>query len=459
MKNNKTIYTIATVFIVIFSALTIYMAYFTIVKSKSIAIHPYNRRLDHLEDEVIRGTIYDENGKVLAETIDNKRNYPYGNTFAHAVGYSQRGKYGIEAIGNIELIYPDYTIPSLFAYAFNNEKFQSYDVVTTLNANIQQAAAKALGNKKGAAIVMEPTTGKIIAMYSSPAFDPNTIKEDWEKLSSDKTNSPLLNRATQGLYPPASVFKIITTIAYLTKDAEGDFEYTCTGKFVKGEHTIACYNDIKHGNVDLKNAFAKSCNTYFLALSEKVDEKQLQNTAEKLLFNKSLSDQLQHKISSINLLDDTVFDALASYIGQGKVLVSPFHMAILASVIYNDGVLMNPYIIDYSMNKNGKVHFKNLPQYSGALLDETISQKIKDLMINVVENGTGKRTLRKDLEIGGKTGTAQNETGIDHSWFVGFADKKDGSKNPITFAVIVEQGGQGAQALDITNSILNACFD
>lgn len=458
MEDNKYIYKIAWLFIVIFLALVIYMGYFTVSKSKNIAVHPYNKRLDHLENEVVRGNIYDETGRILATNEGDVRSYPYGETYAHVIGYSQRGKYGVEALANVELLYPDYNISSLFQYTFNNTKFRGHDVVTTLNHSLQVAAQEGLGKRKGAVVVLEPTTGKIRAMYSNPGFNPNSLKQDWEQLSSDTENSPLLNRATQGLYPPASVFKIIDTIAYLENHTP-DFEYVCTGEIKKDGHVIKCYNEIAHGKVDLEQAFIKSCNTYFLALSEEVKPEEIQKVSNQLLFNTRLSERLQHKQSTIQLGDIDEFDTLASYIGQGKILVSPLHMAILSAIIYNDGILMDPYLVDYSMDSKGDTRFKQLPEYKGAHLDENMCHTLKELMIQVVQQGTASRIAHKGLIIGGKTGTAQNETSKDHSWFVGFAEDEKGEKMPIAFAIIVEQGGQGAKALDVADALLHAYFD
>lgn len=456
MKDHKAIYKIAWFFIVVFVALVIYMGYFTVSKSKSIAIHPYNKRLDHLENEVVRGTIYDASGKVLATTEEDARVYPYGSTYAHAIGYSQRGKYGIEALANVELLYPDYHISSLFQYAFNGTKFQGHDVVTTLDHQLQVAAEEGLGKRKGAVVVLEPTTGKIRAMYANPSFDPNTIKEQWDELSDDTTRSPLLNRATHGMYPPASVFKIMTTIAYL-EGHQPDFTYTCTGKIEKNGHVIQCYNGTAHGEVDLNSAFTKSCNAYFIALSDKVKPEEVQRVSERLLFNAPLSDKLQHKASSIALKDVSSFDTLAAYIGQGKTLVSPLHMAMVAGMIYNDGVLMAPYLVDYSMDEKGNTRYKQLPEYKGAYIDETICKTLQEMMVQVVEEGTASRIIHEGIRLGGKTGTAQNETGKDHSWFVGFAE--DEEKTPIAFAILVEQGGKGAKALDVADKLIHAYFD
>ncbi len=457
-KKKKFIYIISTIYISLFTILVFYMVYFTAVKQKQISVHPQNTRLNNLEQEVIRGDIYDTNMKVLATTVNDTRKYPKGSLYAHVIGYSQRGKTGVEALANTELLYPDYNIPSLFRNAFLNEKFQGRDVVLTLDDRYQSAIAKAMKGKKGGVIVIEPATGKIRAMYGSPGFDPNNINQDWETLTKDTKNSPLVNRVTHGLYPPGSTFKIITALAYMTQDKAGgmDLTYDCQGKITGADYTIQCYNKTAHGVVGLKEAFYKSCNAYFIKLSEKISSKDLRNAAEQAGFNDTLPFDMSYAKSKFQLTEaDSNFERAATYIGQGKTLVSPLHMAMIISAIANDGVMMKPYVLDYSMNKKGYVKVKYLPQYQKAAMSEVSAKRLQDMMIDVVQQGTGAKIKNKSLIIGGKTGTAQNETDKDHSWFAGFAKQKEDDKNQIAFAVIVENGGKGAEALAVTQKILD----
>lgn len=458
-KENKWVYILAGLFMTLFAGLVMYLVYFTTVEKKRISVHPYNKRLDHLEEEIIRGDIYDSNGTLLATTKEGKRSYPLGRSYAHAVGYAQRGKYGAEALANVELLYPDYTFKSIFENAFTGKKFMGRDVVLTLDTNLQKACEEGFGKQKGAAIVLEASTGKIKAMYSNPTFDPNTLVEDWEYLVQDEEESPLVNRSTQGLYPPGSIFKILPTIGYIQKYPE-DFEketYTCEGSITKGPHTIKCFNGVAHGQVNLKQAFEKSCNAFFIHLSDKVLAKELQTLGEKLLFNAPLPFDMDYAKSRLQLSEEeNDFNVLAAYMGQGKTLVTPLHMAMLSSMIVNDGVLMKPYLFDYSMSNKGNVRLKNLPTYDKAYLDEKTAQILKTYMIGVVENGTATEIARKNLKVGGKTGTAQNETSKDHSWFIGFAYLEDAPEKAVAFSVIVENGGKGAKALKVVDDILDA---
>jgi len=461
-QDKKMLYTIAAIFMTIFGLLVGYMIYFTIFKQKEMSIHPQNTRLNALESEVVRGTIYDastdERG-VLATTDDEgNRIYPYDDLYAHVVGYSQNGKTGIEALANSELLYPNYSFLSILKRAFFNEKFEGRDVVTTLDHTYQSNIAEAMEGKRGAAVVIEATTGQIKAMYSNPSFDPNNIEEDWEALNTDEEDSPLLNRATKGLYPPGSIFKVITTLADIRQGSYLDFTYDCTGSYRGDDFTIKCFNGTAHGEVNLSTAFAKSCNGYFVALEEKMGSEALKQAAESLGFNQVLDTDFGCSVSRFNLTDsDSDFEKGATAIGQGRTLTTPFHMAMIAAAIINDGVSMKPYVVDYAMTSNRQIKDRNMPEEAGVLMTEEEAYQLQALMEGVLDFGTAVSLPEKNLVVGGKTGTAQNETDADHSWFMGYAyDPNDTSKAPIAFAVVVEGGGIGAQALSVSNSILEA---
>lgn len=457
-KDKKMIYIISGIFIAMFGLLIGYFIYFTIFKQKQMSIHPQNTRLNNLENEVVRGDIYDTNLVLLATTENDIRSYPRKSLYAHAVGYSQSGKTGVEALANTQLLYPNYSLVALFKNAFLNEKFEGRDVVLTLDDRYQTAIAEAMGDRKGGVVVLEPTTGKIRAMYSSTTFDPNDVVVNWSELTSDTEHTPLLNRASQGLYPPGSIFKIITALAYVQqqKGEALDFTYNCTGEVSGDNYTIQCFDHIAHGKVDLQSAFAKSCNSYFIKLSEQLSVKQMKAAAEALGFNQSLEFDMGASTSKFQLTEsDTAFEKAATSIGQGKTLTSPLHMAIVAATIANDGVSWKPYLVDYTMNKSGKVKVKNMPKYDGAMIDEKSALILQDLMLEVVKSGTGSRLQYSGMSVGGKTGTAENETEADHSWFMGFAEDIKGEKTPIAFAVIVEGGGQGGKSLAVVQEILN----
>ena len=461
-QDKKMIYTIAGIFMVIFGLLVAYMIYFTIFKRDEMSVHSQNTRLNTLESEVIRGTIYDasadESGILATTDEEGNRIYPHGDLYAHIVGYSQNGKTGIEALANSQLLYPNYSFLSILKRAFLNEKFEGRDIVTTLDHTYQTQIAEAMKGKRGAAVVIEATTGKIKAMYSNPSFDPNEIKENWTSLNTDEQNTPLLNRATKGLYPPGSIFKVITTLAYIRENNGLDFTYDCKGSISREDFTIKCFKGTAHGEVDLTKAFAKSCNGYFVALEEQLGVTQLRKAAEALGFNQVFNTDLGYSMSQFSLQEsDSAFEKGATAIGQGRTLTTPFHMAMIASAIINDGVIWKPYVIEYAMKNNRQIEDRQMPEMMGTWLTEEEAYKLQTLMEGVLDFGTAVTLPEKNLVVGGKTGTAQNETDADHSWFMGYAyDPENDTKAPIAFAVVVEGGGIGAQALPVCHNILEA---
>lgn len=185
-----------------------YFAYFQFVKSEDFINSPYNKRQDLFARKVTRGEIISADGRILAETITDTdgtetRYYPYANMFAHVVGFSTNGKSGLESIANFNLLRSHTMTLEKVVNELQGEKNIGDNVVTTLNYDLQDTAYEALGKYDGAIVVMEPSTGKILAMVSKPDYDPNNIAEDWDELTAeDSESSVLLNRATQGLYPP-----------------------------------------------------------------------------------------------------------------------------------------------------------------------------------------------------------------------------------------------------------------
>ena len=253
------------------------MVYFELEKKDSIINSPYNTRQDQFEDRVVRGSILSADGQTLAYTQVNEdetetRIYPFNNLFAHIVGYDSNGKNGLESLANFELMTSHDGYVKQVKNEMQETKNQGDNVVTTLNTSLQQTAYDALGDNQGAVVVMDPKSGAVLAMVSKPDFNPNTVSQDWDYLTSDSSNSSLLNRATQGAYPPGSVFKIVTTLAYLRSENGNldNFTYTCDGSITVDDHTISCYDGEEHGTEDFETAFAKSCNSAFAEITYRI---------------------------------------------------------------------------------------------------------------------------------------------------------------------------------------------
>ena len=220
-STDKSILFVTYIMVGLFVGLMGYFGYFLQVQSETVINNSYNARLDSFSDRIIRGEILSNDGTVLAKTNvaedgTEVREYPYGSLFAHVVGYSDQGKTGLESLANFYLLSSHMNLVEQAVNELSDVKNLGDQVVTTLDVGLQQAASDALGDRRGAVVVMEPDTGKILAMVSKPGFDPNQLSSQWESLiSGDNTEAQLLNRAAQGVYPPGSTFKIVTLLEYI----------------------------------------------------------------------------------------------------------------------------------------------------------------------------------------------------------------------------------------------------
>lgn len=464
---NKEFMVIMYLFLALFLMMMAYFVYFQIYKSESFINSPYNTLQDLFSENVVRGDILSSDGKVLATTIVNDdgtetRSYPYGRVFSHAVGYAVNGKSGLENQQNFSLLRSHEFFLTQIGDDLSGNKSQGDNVVTTLDAQIQQTAYDALGSYDGAVIVMEPATGRILAMVSKPDYDPNAVKENWETLTADGS-TVLYNRATQGKYAPGSVFKIFTTLEYYRENSDSYDQYTydCDGAITVDGATIHCAGNKRHGKEDLESSFANSCNASFAKISLSLDRSSFQSTCNSLLFNTSLPISFESSKSSFAISDeDSDSLVMETGIGQGKTMVSPLHMLLVTSAIDNDGVLMTPFLVDHTENASGVVVRSNSPKAYGSMLTKKEAGILQEYMRSVVTSGTGGMLSGQSYEAYGKTGTAQVSDSSDqtNAWFVGYA-KKDGYED-IAIAVIVENSGSGsAYAVPIAKKVFDVYFN
>ena len=440
-----------------------YITYFQVARSRDIIRSPYNARQDSYADRVVRGKILDKEGNVLAQTNVSEdgtetREYPYGNMFAHVVGYSVQGKSGLESVENFELLTSNAFFLEKIKNEFQDKKNMGDSVVTTLNLELQEAAYDALGNYKGAVVVMEPSTGKILAMVSKPDFDPNTVAENWDFLNTDQ-DSALLNRATQGQYAPGSTFKVVTALEYMRENPDYEnYGYNCTGAIEKDGVTIRCYNGHVHGQVGFQDSLAYSCNTSFSNIGLSLDIKNFRETSKELLFNSKLPSVLPYSKSSFSLEPGAgSADKMMTAMGQGKTQVSPYHMALITSAIANGGTLMKPYLVDSVTNYTGAVIDKNKPEKYKSLMTSEDAAKLKQYMSAVVDYGTASVLSGQSYTAAGKTGTAEysSDKEKDHSWFIGMTNVD----NPeLVISVIIESSDGTAKAVDVAKQVFDAYY-
>lgn len=441
-----------------------YLGYFNAVKSKDVINSPYNQRQDLMADRVIRGKILDKDGEVLAETVTDEdgneiRNYPYGEMIAHVVGYSVHGKSGLESQNNFDLLTSNSFFLEKISNEFKGEKNEGDNVVTTLDADLQEAAYDALGDNKGAVVVMEASTGKILSMVSKPAFDPNTVEEDWAEINQD-TNGILVNRATQGAYAPGSTFKIVTTLEYMRENPNYDsYQYDCEGKITHNDLTIHCFNKIVHGHETLRAAIADSCNAAFANIGLGLDKKQYRKTAEELLFNSKLPRVLPYRESDFEVTENTSDgEIMMTAMGQGKTQVSPYHMALITAAVANNGTLMKPYLVSEIKNNTGTQIKKYMPEEYKELMTAKEAAQLKDYMTSVVEEGTATQLKSSSYTAAGKTGTAEysSDKSKSHSWFIGFSNVD----NPeLVISVVIEGADDtGARAVPIAKKVFDTYY-
>lgn len=467
-SKNREFVIITYLFVGAFIMMMGYFAYFQIFRSEDFINSPYNTRQNTFAEHVVRGEIRSSDGKTLAQTIveedgSETRYYPYGSMFAHAVGYDCNGKSGIESFGNFSLLRSHAFFLEQVFHGIQDKKNQGDNVVTTLDYRLQETAYNALGGNRGAVVALEPSTGKIFAMVSKPDFDPNTIGAEWDNIISntDSENSILVNRVTQGLYPPGSTFKILTTLEYLREHPDyQDYSYECTGNIAMENTEIHCYANAVHGAENLETSFAKSCNTSYANIGLGLNKKKFAGLCNDMLFHTDLPISYPSNQSSFVLKESSNTDQVTQMaIGQGETLVTPLHMALITSAIANDGILMRPYIIDHTENYKG-IPVKNYKSSTyGSLLTKEEAQKLQGFMSKVVSEGTGSKLSGQSYQAAGKTGSAEfsNNKEESHAWFTGYASTEE--KGSIVVTVIVENGGAGSTAaVPIAKQVFDTYF-
>lgn len=454
-----------------------YLVYFLVSESENIINNPYNTRIELLAKKVSRGTIYGRNGEVLAETMLDEegkeiRYYPFGSLFVHTVGYNTHGKSGIEYSMNYELLTSETGFFKKLANDFKGKKDEGNSVHTTLDARLQKAAYDALGDYKGAVVALEPSTGKILAMVSKPDFDPNNIAELWQTLVSqegtaedgtvdENSNAAMLNRATQGLYEPGSVFKIVTTLAYIREypDTWREFTYDCSnGLFNDGGVKISCYHGKSHGENSIERAFALSCNGAFAEIGNSLTIEQIFDACSLLGMNTVLGGSIPSLANRFTLAEDSPkWEYLQTMIGQGTTAITPYYGAMLASCIANSGTVMTPYVIDFIAAPDGKVIAEYAPQAYCSWMSEEEAGILGELMRGCVTSGTAYSLNLLEAECYGKTGTAETQAENPNAWFVGYAVTE--GKADIAISVIVEESGAGSEfAVPVAKAVIEEYY-
>lgn len=444
MSSNKKIIHAFILISVLFISLVVYLTYFQIFKAEQLAAGAENPRTVIREQKIKRGKIYSADGETLAysEMTENnqKRIYPFNNLYSHVIGYNNQ-TYGRSML---EYTYNGYIMGSAFSNEVYNIRqrimgsdLQGADLTLTINHGLQKKAYELLGNKKGSVVVLNPKTGATLALVSKPDFNPNedALKKDWEKILENE-NSPLLPRATQGLYTPGSVFKTITAVSAVENGLE-DETMVDEGSTVIAGYRFSNYDGNAHGELDLVRAFAKSSNVFFVTLADMLGYDTMKNTMERFMVNREINFDLSLN-KSAGLSDKSKTNVAAAGMGQGDMQVTPMNMALIAAAIANDGVMMSPYLVEMANLANGYGVYQHTNSVLSKCTDTVTAFKLQKMMIECVKSGTGTGARVSGVTVAGKTGTAEN-AGKDHAWFIAFAP----AENPqIAISVVIENAGQ-----------------
>lgn len=453
MQNNKKIIRVLVVVSIMFLALVSYLLYFNMFSAEKVASNPYNKRQWEDERFVKRGSIYDRDGEVLAETIidgdSRTRSYPKGHLYSHIIGYYSRvyGKSQLEMKYDKQLLgHGDINITF-------NELRSGYDLNLTIDNDLQEYAYKQLDGRRGAIVAIEPETGKILAMVSYPDFDPSTdaIEKNWKYIV-EREDSPLLARATGGLYPPGSTYKIVTAAtAYNAGYSDKTFEDN--GVFKQGGLKVSNYGGESYGTINVRKAFEVSSNFAFCTLGYELGAQNVKDAAEAFGVNKDIDTDIPVSKSRIDYKKMTNEDAALVSIGQGQLLMTPLHVAMLGAAVANNGKMMKPYLVNTITTSSGLTLSTAKPTVFCQPMSAECASYMNGLMIDVVKEGTGRSAAISGITVAGKTGTAENENEKDHAWFVGYAPAE---KPTIAVAVLLENDGRsgGASAAPIAKKVM-----
>lgn len=470
---NHSMLLCSTLFALLVANLTLIM----VVQADYYQNMPGNNHTLAKEARTERGTIATYDGTVLARSVRQEdgtydREYPAGDLASHVVGYSssQFGNAGIESAYND-------TLKGTENFASWTDVLNSFagigtagnDVTLTINSKIQQAAQDALAGRKGACVVMDPDTGAILAMASAPTYNAADFASVIEQANANPDDSTLVDRAVGSLYAPGSTFKMVTLATALEDDvASEDTVFSSPGTMEIGNATVSNFNKADYGNLTLAQATELSSNTVFGQLGVEMGAEKLVAGAEDFGFNKDIDFPLYTPASLMPSAEDLQKNEWElAWAAAGEPVGDPtrpdrespagpqatvLEMAMVGSAIANDGVIMQPYLVDSINNANGERSFSASPTKLIQAISKTTAGRVRDVLLGVVENGTGTAAKIDGIDVAGKTGTAEKQDSND-SWFVGMAPADDPR---VVVAIVIEDGEEGVGTAKAQNVLKTA---
>ncbi|MFJ7492471.1 penicillin-binding transpeptidase domain-containing protein [Streptomyces sp. NPDC097727] len=481
---NKPLRRIAVFCGLLVLALLVRVNWLQYVRADELNANEHNRRVQIERYAHERGNIIVDGNPVTGSVETKGSDFKYkrvwknGPMWAPVTGYSSQAfdASQLESIedgiltGNSDQLFFNRTLS-----LFTGEKKTGGNIVTTLNGAAQKAAFKGLGDRKGAVAAIDPQTGAILALVSTPSYDPsvfagNSLKDAdaRQQLLKDK-DKPMLNRALRETYPPGSTFKVVTAAAALENGL-----YTSIDEHTKSplpyRLPLTTGNLENEGNIPCENASLRealrwSCNTVFGKISDDLGNQKMIDQADKFGFNKEIFTPVRAD-ASVYPKDNRPQNAMAG-IGQASNRATPLQMAMVAAAVANDGKLMQPYMVAERKAPNLDVIYTHEKEQLSQPLSGENAQKLQQMMETVVEKGTGQRAKIPNVTVGGKTGTAQhglNNSEKPYAWFISYAKTDSGS--PVAVAVVVEDGqanrddiSGGGLAAPIAQAVMKAVID
>ena len=407
------------------------------------------------------------------------RRYPQGRLAAHVVGYStvSRARAGLEKSLNGVLTGTEGNLANLVERQLDdlrNEPIVGDTVVTTLDLPAQQVALEQLGRRCGAVTAIDPRSGKLLVMASSPSYNPNLVESDFGQIGAITADcrpaAPLVNRASQGLYPPGSIFKVVTASAALSSR-----RWEPSSTFVDPGYCIAYGKRVNNfdtsrpfGRIDLATALQYSVNSVFCNIGKALGAKRILDQAKKFGFYERppLETPESERYPSGLYRNGELWypernsdvDAGRMAFGQERMLVTPLQMAMVAGGIGNAGIVMRPFVVEKLVSPKGLTVDRTRPERLDRAVGPVDARDVQDMMVRAVQSGTGTAAQIPGYRIGGKTGTA--ETGVagrNTTWFIAFAGRP-GERPEVAIAVVLENQSLtgGATAAPIARAVMEA---
>jgi peptidoglycan glycosyltransferase len=430
--------------LVLFAALAGMTSYNSVINARAYRENPRNARPQIEEQLVRRGLIRARDGSVLARSSRNasglySRHYtPTGAVFAHALGYDflRIGRAGLERTRNDALTGKRNELTSILDELRGKQRAGD-NVVTNLDPKAQRVAIAALQGRKGAIVALEPATGKVRVMVSTPGYDPNALDRNgvYTRLSHDDANSPLLDRATQAGYAPGSTFKVVTAAAALDSGRfTPDSMVSGRSPIIVSATPLQNFSNEQFGSITLTTALTHSVNTVWAQVAEQLGRRRMAVYMKRFGFGSDPPmDYPDAQMRPSGIYDVAKRDWISPAsrrvdigrvgIGQERLNVTPLQMATVAATVANGGVRMAPHLTDRIVDLDGRTVRRVAPQRVARVMSASSARQLTQMMSNVVREGTGVGAALQGIDVAGKTGTAELNIAkqINQPWFIGFA--------------------------------------